>query len=188
MHTKAIGLPTLSLLSSDIFSTQELRYPPSGLSTTHTLLKSLQALPTYTLSKFLYLIFSLLDNVIQDLFPHHICGCGLCLFLTWSSVDTDPSQFSIYLVNFKDWPPTVVSLAQNVPQEDKSIDVTIPCNLRSDYGWQINFINGTNTYVIYAQFKPSPSPDHVSTPRQLLPSPFLPLLNISTLPLLPITT
>ncbi|TGO58704.1 hypothetical protein BCON_0052g00490 [Botryotinia convoluta] len=71
--------------------------------------------------------------------------------VTWSSVDTDASQFSIYLVNFKDWPPTVISLAQNVPQSEKSVDVTIPCDVSSDYGWQLNFINGTNTYVIYAQ-------------------------------------
>lgn len=25
--------------------------------------------------------------------------------LTWTSVDTDPEKFSIYLVNFVDWPP-----------------------------------------------------------------------------------
>ncbi|TGO62725.1 hypothetical protein BOTNAR_0109g00010 [Botryotinia narcissicola] len=76
---------------------------------------------------------------------------GKSTSVTWSSVDTDASQFSIYLVNFKDWPPTVISLAQNVPQSAKSVDVTIPCDVSSDYGWQLNFINGTNTYVIYAQ-------------------------------------
>ncbi|KAK8911980.1 hypothetical protein QC760_000966 [Botrytis cinerea] len=76
---------------------------------------------------------------------------GKSTSVTWSSVDTDASQFSIYLVNFKDWPPTVISLAQNVPQSDNSVDVTIPCDVKSDYGWQLNFINGTNTYVIYAQ-------------------------------------
>ncbi|ESZ96298.1 hypothetical protein SBOR_3353 [Sclerotinia borealis F-4128] len=76
---------------------------------------------------------------------------GKSTSVTWSSVDTDASTFSIYLVNFKDWPPTVISLAQNVPQSEKSVDVTIPCDVTSDYGWQLNFINGTNTYVIYAQ-------------------------------------
>lgn len=69
----------------------------------------------------------------------------------WSTVDTDPSTFSIYLVNFKDFPPTVLSLAQNVQQGAGSASVRIPCAVSSDYGWQLNFINGTNTYVIYAQ-------------------------------------
>lgn len=76
---------------------------------------------------------------------------GKSTSVTWSSVDTDASDFSIYLVNFQDWPPTVISLAQNVPQSEGSVDVTIPCDVSSDYGWQLNFINGTNTYVIYAQ-------------------------------------
>ncbi|RDW77578.1 hypothetical protein BP6252_05631 [Coleophoma cylindrospora] len=76
--------------------------------------------------------------------------------VTWSSVDTDASTFSIYLVNFATahYPPTVLSLAQNVPQADGSLSVRIPCDVSSDYGWQINFINGTNTYVIYAQSSP----------------------------------
>lgn len=71
----------------------------------------------------------------------------------WSSVDTDASTFSIYLVNFQTahWPPTVLSLAQNVPHDLGSLSVRIPCDVSSDYGWQLNFINGTNTYVIYAQ-------------------------------------
>jgi hypothetical protein len=76
---------------------------------------------------------------------------GKSTSVTWSSVDTDASDFSIYLVNFQDWPPTVISLAQNVPQSEGSVEVTIPCDVSSDYGWQLNFINGTNTYVIYAQ-------------------------------------
>ncbi|KAI9644050.1 hypothetical protein NHQ30_007402 [Ciborinia camelliae] len=76
---------------------------------------------------------------------------GKSTSVKWSSVDTDAPDFSIYLVNFKDWPPTVISLAQNVPSSEGSVDVNIPCNVNSDYGWQLNFINGTNTYVIYAQ-------------------------------------
>jgi len=78
---------------------------------------------------------------------------GQSTTVTWSSVDTDAPTFSIYLVNFQDWPPTVLSLAQNVPQSAGSATVTIPCSVSSDYGWQLNFINGTNTYVIYAQSK-----------------------------------
>jgi hypothetical protein len=78
---------------------------------------------------------------------------GSSVNVKWSSVDTDAETFSIYLVNFQTvhWPPTVLSLAQNVPRDDGSVDVRIPCDVTSDYGWQLNFINGTNTYVIYAQ-------------------------------------
>ena len=78
---------------------------------------------------------------------------GTTLDVKWTSVDTDADTFSIYLVNFQTahWPPTVLSLAQKVPRDSSSLSVRIPCDLSSDYGWQLNFINGTNTYVIYAQ-------------------------------------
>lgn len=78
---------------------------------------------------------------------------GSDLTINWSSVDTDADVFSVYISNFetKHWPPTILSLAQNVPRDDGSVSVRIPCDLSSDFGWQINFINGTNTYVIYAQ-------------------------------------
>lgn len=78
---------------------------------------------------------------------------GETVTIEWTSVDTDAEVFSVYLTNFATahWPPTVLSLAQNVPRDDSSIDLRIPCDVSSDYGWQINFINGTNTYVIYAQ-------------------------------------
>jgi hypothetical protein len=78
---------------------------------------------------------------------------GQELDIKWSSVDTDADVFSVYISNFETnhWPPTIVSLAQNVARDDGSISLRIPCDLTSDFGWQINFINGTNTYVIYAQ-------------------------------------
>lgn len=78
---------------------------------------------------------------------------GQELDIKWSSVDTDAETFSVYISNFETnhWPPTIVSLAQGVSRDDGSISLKIPCDLSSDYGWQINFINGTNTYVIYAQ-------------------------------------
>lgn len=82
---------------------------------------------------------------------------GSTLDIHYGTVDTDASTFSVYLVNFQTahWPPTVLSLAQNVPQGSSanasSVSVRIPCDVSSDYGWQLNFINGTNTYVIYAQ-------------------------------------
>lgn len=73
--------------------------------------------------------------------------------VSWSTVDTDPSVFSIYLVNFVNWPPSYVPLAYNVPTSDKSYTVQIPCETDPSYGYQINAINGTNVYVIYAQSK-----------------------------------
>lgn len=78
---------------------------------------------------------------------------GSTIDVRYTSVDTDASTFSVYLTNFQTahWPPTVLSLAQNVRREAGVVSVRIPCDVTSDYGWQLNFINGTNTYVIYAQ-------------------------------------
>lgn len=78
--------------------------------------------------------------------------CGKTV-VKWSTVDTDPSTFSIYLVNFVNWPPSYVPLAYNVPTADKSYTVQIPADTDPSYGYQINAINGTNVYVIYAQSK-----------------------------------
>lgn len=81
--------------------------------------------------------------------------------VSWSMVDTDPAAFSIYLVNFVNWPPSYVPLAYNVPTANGSYTVQIPCETQPSWGYQINAINGTNVYVIYAQskkFSVSPSP------------------------------
>ncbi|KAL9109401.1 MAG: hypothetical protein Q9227_005908 [Pyrenula ochraceoflavens] len=78
-------------------------------------------------------------------------AAGGTLPLSWSTVDTDPSSFSFYLVNFVDWPPSLVGLAYNVDTTSGSASVQIPCNTNPSYGYQLNAINGTNTYVIYAQ-------------------------------------
>ncbi|CCC07836.1 hypothetical protein SMACR_01401 [Sordaria macrospora] len=71
--------------------------------------------------------------------------------LKWSTVDTDPTDFSVYLVNFVNWPPYYAPLAYNVEPSSGELSVTIPCDIDSSYGWQFNAINGTNVYVIYAQ-------------------------------------
>ncbi|KAK3694497.1 Ser-Thr-rich glycosyl-phosphatidyl-inositol-anchored membrane family-domain-containing protein [Podospora appendiculata] len=71
--------------------------------------------------------------------------------LTWSTVDTDPTNFSIYLVNFFNWPPSYTALAYNVESTAGEYEVTIPCDVENSWGYQLNAINGTNVYVIYAQ-------------------------------------
>ncbi|KAL1851952.1 hypothetical protein Plec18167_007546 [Paecilomyces lecythidis] len=78
-------------------------------------------------------------------------AAGSKTLVQWSSVDTDPSNFGIYLVNFVNWPPSYVPLALDVPTEDGSYSVQIPCDTPASWGYQINAINGTNVYVIYAQ-------------------------------------
>ncbi|KAK0734734.1 Ser-Thr-rich glycosyl-phosphatidyl-inositol-anchored membrane family-domain-containing protein [Lasiosphaeria miniovina] len=71
--------------------------------------------------------------------------------LSWSTVDTDPGTFSVYLVNFFNWPPLYVPLVLDVETTAGEIEVTVPCDVDSSWGYQFNAINGTNTYVIYAQ-------------------------------------
>ncbi|TLD18468.1 hypothetical protein PspLS_10345 [Pyricularia sp. CBS 133598] len=71
--------------------------------------------------------------------------------VSWSSVDTDPERFSIYLVNFVNWPPYYKQLASDVETAAGAAEIRIPCDLDVSGGYQINAINGTNVYVIYAQ-------------------------------------
>ncbi|KAJ9132422.1 hypothetical protein NKR23_g11208 [Pleurostoma richardsiae] len=76
---------------------------------------------------------------------------GSTVDLTWTSVDTDPTTFSIYLVNFVNFPPFYTPLALDVDTSLSSYNVRVPCAVDSSYGFQFNAINGTNVYVIYAQ-------------------------------------
>jgi len=76
---------------------------------------------------------------------------GSVVELDWSTVDTDPSTLSIYLVNFVEWPPLTYSLAEDISTFKGKAWVRIPCDVDSTTGFQFNAINGTNTYVIYAQ-------------------------------------
>ncbi|KAH0433869.1 hypothetical protein CcaCcLH18_05621 [Colletotrichum camelliae] len=71
--------------------------------------------------------------------------------LSWDTVDTDPSVFSVYLVNFVNWPPSYTLLAQNIETASGAASVDVPCSAISSGGYQFNAINGTNVYVIYAQ-------------------------------------
>ncbi|KAJ4387307.1 hypothetical protein N0V93_007896 [Gnomoniopsis smithogilvyi] len=76
---------------------------------------------------------------------------GATFDLTWSSVDTDPTAFSVYLVNFVNWPPFYTPLDLSLETSAGAASVRIPCDVDDSYGYQFNAINGTNVYVIYAQ-------------------------------------
>ncbi|KUI59152.1 Serine/threonine-rich protein adg2 [Cytospora mali] len=76
---------------------------------------------------------------------------GSVFDLQWSSVDTDPTAFSVYLVNFVNWPPFYTPLAVDVETSAGEASVRVPCDVDSSYGFQFNAINGTNVYIIYSQ-------------------------------------
>ncbi|GFF47057.1 LOW QUALITY PROTEIN: serine/threonine-rich protein adg2 [Aspergillus udagawae] len=78
-------------------------------------------------------------------------AAGSTVTVKWTSVDTDPINFSLYLWNFVSWPPTYVPLALDIPTADLSHSVQIPCDTNPEWGYQISGINGTNVYIIYAQ-------------------------------------
>ncbi|KAE8163363.1 Ser-Thr-rich glycosyl-phosphatidyl-inositol-anchored membrane family-domain-containing protein [Aspergillus tamarii] len=78
-------------------------------------------------------------------------AAGSTITVNWTTVDTDPTEISLYLWNFVSWPPSYVPLAQNVPTADQSYSVQIPCDTNPEWGYQISAINGTNVYIIYAQ-------------------------------------
>lgn len=67
---------------------------------------------------------------------------GTTIDVLYSTVDTDPSTFSVYLANFVQWPPMVLSLVQDVAQDAGSVSVRIPCSVNSGSGFTLNFING----------------------------------------------
>ncbi|PYI06973.1 hypothetical protein BO78DRAFT_314114 [Aspergillus sclerotiicarbonarius CBS 121057] len=76
---------------------------------------------------------------------------GSTITVNWTTVDTDPTYFSLYLWNFVYWPPTYVPLAIDIPTADLFYPVQIPCDTTPEWGYQISGINGTNVYIIYAQ-------------------------------------
>ena len=57
--------------------------------------------------------------------------------LEWTSVDTDPTTFSVYLVNFVNWPPFYTSLAQGVETSAGETTVRVPCDVDDSYGFQL---------------------------------------------------
>ncbi|KAJ5444836.1 uncharacterized protein N7458_008708 [Penicillium daleae] len=78
-------------------------------------------------------------------------AAGSTITVKWTSVDTDPTNFSLYLWNFVSWPPSYLPLALNVPTSDLVYTVHIPCDTKPEWGYQISGINGTNVYIIYTQ-------------------------------------
>lgn len=64
-------------------------------------------------------------------------GMGEAYRVKWASVDTDPTTFSIYLVNFANWPPFYTQLASNVQTSAGEHQVTVPCGLDSSWGYQL---------------------------------------------------
>ncbi|KAG8162182.1 hypothetical protein KVR01_007947 [Diaporthe batatas] len=76
---------------------------------------------------------------------------GSTFDLQWSTVDTDPEAFSVYLVNFVNWPPYYAPVSFGVDSTTGETSVKVPCDVNPSYGYQFNAINGTNVYVIYAQ-------------------------------------
>lgn len=78
-------------------------------------------------------------------------AAGSTITVNWTTVDTDPTTFSLYLWNFVYWPPSYVPLAIDIPTFDLSYPVQIPCDTDPEWGYQISGINGTNVYIIYAQ-------------------------------------
>ncbi|KAK4156165.1 Ser-Thr-rich glycosyl-phosphatidyl-inositol-anchored membrane family-domain-containing protein [Chaetomidium leptoderma] len=76
---------------------------------------------------------------------------GETVSVKWGSVDTDPTTFSLFLVNFVDWPPFYTQVASDVQTSDGEYEVTVPCDVNTSWGYQFNAINGTNVFIIHAQ-------------------------------------
>ncbi len=55
----------------------------------------------------------------------------------WDSVSSDPSTFNLFIVNYVTYPPLSIKLASDVQTSTGSIPVAIPCDMRSDNGFQI---------------------------------------------------
>lgn len=64
--------------------------------------------------------------------------------LQWSSVDTDTTGFSVYLVNFVNWPPFYTALEYDVETISGDVSVRIPCDVDAGYGYQL--------YVYYYKY------------------------------------
>ncbi len=62
---------------------------------------------------------------------------GVKVPLTWKSVNTDKPTFNIFLVNFSNYPPRWVKVANNVKTSSRSTTAVIPCDLPDSTGWQL---------------------------------------------------
>ncbi|KAL5341389.1 hypothetical protein BJX70DRAFT_395778 [Aspergillus crustosus] len=63
-------------------------------------------------------------------------AAGSSVTVKWTTVDTDPSVFSLYLWNFVSWPPSYIPLATDIPTADESHTVQIPCDTNPEWGYQ----------------------------------------------------
>lgn len=57
--------------------------------------------------------------------------------LSWATVDTDPTTFSIYLVNFVNWPPLYTPVAYNIEAAAGAASVRVPCHVDNSWGYQL---------------------------------------------------
>ena len=73
----------------------------------------------------------------QEPYANSTLKKGETYSVKWSSVDTDPTVFSIFLVNFVDWPPFYTQIASDVPTSEGEHEVTVPCDVNSSWGFQL---------------------------------------------------
>lgn len=76
---------------------------------------------------------------------------GQTITVKWTSVVTDPTSFNIFVVNYITYPPVAYKLADNVQTSAGQATVTLPCDIRTDVGFQIRATNGDDFQSIYAQ-------------------------------------
>lgn len=62
---------------------------------------------------------------------------GATYDLTWDFVDTDPTSFSVYLVNFVNWPPYYTPLDLDIDTTTGEASVRVPCEVEASYGFQL---------------------------------------------------
>lgn len=62
---------------------------------------------------------------------------GSTFDLQWSSVDTDPENFSVYLVNFVNWPPYYAPVSYGVDATTGETSIKVPCDVDPSYGYQL---------------------------------------------------
>lgn len=99
---------------------------------------------------------TLLPSLVQGIAftspaPSDVVTKGSEVTAKWTTVDTDPSVFSLYIWNFAAWPPYYEGLAYGVDTAAGEVTVRVPCHVDAGAGWQFTAINDTNVYVLYAQ-------------------------------------
>lgn len=57
--------------------------------------------------------------------------------VTWNTVSTDPSKFSLYLWEFVNYPPAYELVAYNVDTAAKEASFKVPCHIKPSSNWQL---------------------------------------------------